>query len=98
MLSAIRNAIEERKILEIDYPPGKRIIEPHALGYSSDGKLLLRAFQTDGASATGKRKDWKLFSLDRVNGISSSGGNFGGVRLGYRRGDSAMKGGIVAQL
>jgi hypothetical protein len=98
MLAAVKNAIEGRKVLEINYPPGRRLVEPHALGYSDDGNLFLRAFQTQGASASGEHKNWKLFRLDRAEGIGLTASAFVGPRPDYRRGDKAMKGGIVAQL
>lgn len=74
------------------------MIEPHALGYSEEGHVLLRAYQTDGASASGEHINWKLFRLDRMATIQASGKLFDGPRPLYRRGDSAMKGGIIAQL
>lgn len=98
MLHIIKNAIEGCMVLEIYYPPGLRIVEPHAVGRSADGNLLLRAFQTDGASASGEHVNWKLFRLDRAGNVGGSLGAFAGPRPGYRRGDKAMKGGIIAQL
>lgn len=98
MLQVIKAAIERQEMLEIFYPPGKRLIEPHALGYSSEGKLLLRAFQTEGASASGEHKDWKLFRLDRAAGVEPHGILFAKPRSEYRKGDKAMKGGIVSEL
>ena len=50
MNSDICTAINERRLLEIFYDPGSRIIEPHALGLGSDRNELLRAFQVSGAS------------------------------------------------
>lgn len=98
MLQIITNAIEGRKVLEILYPPGLRCVEPHAVGRSADGNLLVRAFQAGGASASGEHVHWKLFRLDRAGTVEDSGNTFAGPRPGYRRGDKAMKGGIIAQL
>jgi hypothetical protein len=98
MLSAVKHAIEGRQVLEINYPPGKRFVEPHALGYSADGNVLLRAYQIAGASASGEHVNWKLFRIDRAGGAGPTGNVFGGPRPDYKRGDSAMKGGIIAQL
>jgi hypothetical protein len=98
MLNIVRHAIEAREVLEIDYPPGKRYIEPHALGYSADGNVLLRAFQTTGAGASGEHANWKLLRIDRVGAAGLTGSVFSGARPDYRRGDKSMKGGIIAQL
>lgn len=98
MSAVIRNAIKHQHRVQIDYPPGARIVEPHVLGFSKDGHLLLRGFQTDGASAGGEPTNWKLFRLGRVRAVVDTGQTFSGTRPGYNRDDPAMKGGIVARL
>lgn len=98
MLNEIAQAIAGREVLELVYPPGRRLVEPHAVGYGSDGSLLLRAFQTEGASASGEPNNWKLFRLDRTDRIDPTGMRFSNPRPGYRKNDKAMKGGIIAQL
>ena len=50
MQSVLIAAIEGRRLVSFWYDPGVRVVEPHALGYGSDGQLLLRAFQIEGAS------------------------------------------------
>lgn len=98
MTGVLAEAINNRLVLAIDYPPGERLIEPHALGLSRDGNTLLRAYQVSGASASGEHRHWKLFRADRMRAASPSGGAFSNPRPGYHRGDQAMKGGIIAQL
>ena len=98
MIDLIKRAIADRRRLAINYPPGARIIEPHALGYGSSGQVLLRAFQVSGASASGEHEWWKLFRLDRLNGANDNGETFPGPRPEYKQNDKAMKGGIIAQL
>lgn len=98
MLTIIVNAIASRERLVINYPPGRRIIEPHAVGYSAEGNILVRAYQTEGESASGEPEHWKLFRLDRFERCVSAFENFDGPREGYKENDRAMKGGIIAQL
>ena len=98
MNSSISKAIQNRQIIELDYPPGKRIIEPHAYGESSEGNGLLRAYQTSGASASGEHVNWKLFRVDRINSVRVLDKTFPGPRPDYHQNDKAMKGGIFAQL
>ena len=94
----ITAAINQRNVVRLTYPPGVRLIEPHAFGWSSDRKLLIRAYQTEGASASGEHAHWKLFRVDRAESIDLSGDIFDGPRPEYKRGDRAMKGGIIAEL
>ena len=98
MNTILSSAIRDKLVLEIDYPPGRRFVEPHAHGESSKSDELLRAFQTSGASASGEHINWKLFRVDRIRGLALTGEHFPGPRPGYRRDDKAMKGGIFAQL
>lgn len=98
MLTLLQNAIRNKQRLLIDYEPGERIIEPHALGYGSSGQLLLRAFQIEGVSASGEHENWKLLRVDRLLAVNDNGCTFDGPQDGYRRGDKAMKGGIIEEL
>ena len=98
MLTTIQNAIHNCHRLQVSYEPGSRVIEPHAVGYGSDGQLLLRAFQVSGVSASGEHHDWKLLRLDKLMSANNNGQVFDGPRPGYRKGDKAMKGGIIAEL
>src|SRR5262249_33926793 len=90
----ITAAIQQKQVLKIIYLPGVRLVEPHAFGWSTDRNLLLRAYQIEGASASGEHEWWKLFRIDRAGSITPSGDNFDGPRPEYKRGDRAMKGGI----
>ena len=98
MLEAIINAIRQRSMVYLDYPPGQRLIEPHAVGYGRSGRLLMRAFQIDGASSSGDCRGWKLFELDRAATLIPANIGFSGPEPGYRRGDKAMARGVIAEL
>lgn len=97
-IALVAAAIAKKLILKIVYPPGVRLVEPHALGRSAEGNLLLRSYQTEGASSSGEHRWWKLFRVDRAQSIELAGGNFDGPRPEYKRGDRAMKGGIISEL
>ena len=96
-IAVIASAITERRTIQLYYEPGLRIIEPHAVGYGSSGQVLLRAFQTDGASASGEHVNWKLFRIDRIVSLEITAAGFEGPRPEYKR-DDAMKRGIISQL
>jgi hypothetical protein len=68
----VSDAIKKKYEVELNYHAdndvkgsGKRIIQPVALGHSSKGNLVLRAFQPYGDTKT-KIPRWKLFRLDRI--------------------------------
>ena len=91
-------AIQERCLLEMDYDPGIRILEPFAYGLSSEGHELLRSFQREGASASGEHINWKLMRVDRIRSVRLLNEIFSGSRPDYRRNDKAMRGGIYCQI
>lgn len=95
------NAIDKGITCEIAYD-GQRIIEPHALGRGSEGQYLLRAFQREGDSTSTPTKEgfgWRLFRLSALNWARPRPDiPFDGPREHYKRGDKAMKGGIIAEL
>lgn len=62
----ITAAITSRQYLEIDYPPGRRVVAPHILGRTSSGELVLSAYQASGASDSDETTGWKTFHLDRI--------------------------------
>lgn len=97
MRDIVVSAIKNLKRLQIWYDPGLRIIEPHCFGGGSSGQLLLRAFQIDGASASGEHTHWKLFRLDRM-GPMELGECFPGPRPDYNPEDRVMKRGIICAL
>lgn len=87
-----------QKLIDHQYEPGMRLIEPHAVGRTKDGNLVLRAYQVSGASGSGEHNNWKLFRLDKVQAANDAGDEFDGPRSGYNAQDSVMKGGIIACL
>lgn len=98
MEGEISGAIRAKRVLNINYSPGNRTIEPHTFGRGSDGQLLLRGYQISGASASGEPTNWKLFRVDQIAKLSVSEATFDGPRPGYKRGDKAMKNGVIAEL
>lgn len=94
----IAAAIRARKRIKVYYDPGERIVEPHALGIGSDGQILLRAFQVEGASASGEHANWKLMRIDRMEAANDNGDTFSEPRPGYKKGDKAMTRGIIEEL
>jgi predicted DNA-binding transcriptional regulator YafY len=98
MLPILIAAIEGRRLVSIWYDPGVRVVEPHALGYGSDGQMLLRAFQVAGASGSDQPVHWKLFRLDRIKDAKLNSRVFRKPRPDYQRNDAAMTRGIIAQI
>ena len=90
-------AILDRQVVHLRYDWGHRVVEPHVYGFNKDGHELLRAFQTGGASESGRPFGWKLFRVDEIENVHLPGKHFKGPRRGYKRKDPAISR-IFAQL
>jgi WYL domain len=95
---SLREAIKSRTVLEVYYSTGSRLIEPHCLGWSKDGNMLLRAYQTEGASESGEHTNWKLMRVDKMGSAKPTNDNFERPRPEYNPDDKAMKGGFIERL
>lgn len=79
-------AVRDRHIVRFRYHDEDRVVEPHTLGEDK-----LAGWQVD--------KGWRLFKLDEITGCNSRQNEiFLDPRPGYKKGDSRMKSGIIAEL
>jgi len=83
-------ALRSGRCLEIHYDGYTRIVEVHAVGYSTEGHALMRVWQVRGGSASGERAGWKLLRLDETRGHVLTSESSAAPRHGYRSTDSAM--------
>lgn len=75
-VSSLCRAVEMSTTLEIKYSGDpenaqRRIILPHAVGYTQSKDVLLFALQVDGYSELGKLKSWREFRADRILYLSA---------------------------
>ena len=63
------DAIRERRVVEIDYRGGARVIHPHAVYRSASGALCLDALQISGESRSGGLPGWRVFKLMQVTDL-----------------------------
>lgn len=91
LLLQLQRAIARRRRLRVWYDPGSRVIEPHCLGYDGTGDLLLRAYQTDGASRSGETEHWKMLRVDKLHAVEEEGGVFSRPRPDFNRDDPIIR-------
>jgi hypothetical protein len=88
MLDQIAAAIASRNILAFNYDGLNRFVEPHACGLTSKGKPVVRGFQPAGD--TSREHGWKLFSLDKIQGLTVLPLTFTEPRPGYALNDKQI--------
>lgn len=91
MNTTICNAIQARAVIQFHYDGGLRVVEPHCHGISRRGKEVLRAYQVQGHSRSGKTVDWKLFEVSKISGLQETGQVFPQNRPGYNPDDRGMR-------
>jgi len=84
------SAILEQHVITVIYGGTQYQLEPHALGVSRDGRVLLRAFSRTPVPDREKRPNWMLLRVDRLSELHVFAERFDEPRPGYRRGDRAM--------
>jgi predicted DNA-binding transcriptional regulator YafY len=99
----VQSAIKKKRVIMIYYDgtdnggKGYRLIEPLCLGYSKKGNLVLRAWETEGASWSEKHEGnylpgWRLFRLDKIFTFKDTLDKFYDVRPNYNpNGDRSME-------
>lgn len=92
MEDTIAESIREMRCIEFMYDGTRRTAEPHIIGHSATGKLMLSAFQTSGGSGV----HFRSFDVARISNLSIST-PFDGPRPGYNRGDRSFLR-VLAQL
>lgn len=91
------DAIRLRQIIQFEYDGLPRTAQPATLGYTTTGKLSLRACLIDGNSRRNAIPCWELYSVAKISRLATSGSTFAEFTLtGYTRGDSAFSS-IIAE-
>jgi len=67
-----------------------RVVEVHAVGTSTAGKLVMRGYQVAGR-ASRPLPEWSLFEVDKINALTLGREVSGAPRPGYHENDRAMK-------
>lgn len=102
-LDKVQSAIRKKQVCVIYYKgdplsgvtPGTRYIEPFALGVSSKGNMVVRAWLIKGVSKTGKINPklvpgWRLFKINRIQTIETTLEKFTSARPDYNPEDEQM--------
>lgn len=81
-------ALRSGKCLQLHYDGFTRTVEVHAVGYTRDGKEIMRAWQVRGGSQSGESPGWKLFRFDKTFSTSITDEDSKAPRPEYKRDDT----------
>jgi hypothetical protein len=84
-------AIQERHIVRFTYHGYSRTVVPAAFGLSSAKNLVLRGYQTEGGSQSGRRVPfWTLYRVSDMQALVDTGIRFETAPVGYKPGDKGI--------
>jgi hypothetical protein len=83
-------ALSAAKCLELQYNGFARVVEVHAVGYSTAGNPVMRAWQVRGGSSSQEPVGWKLMRLDEARSAALTNEPSQAPRPGYKPGDKGM--------
>lgn len=84
-------AIRERTVLKFTYHAQPRTVEPQAYGISTAGHPILRAYQREDGSDSGRAKGLRLFEIAKMSKVRKTAERFLKARPEHNPNDSAMK-------
>ena len=87
MSSRLPEAIRQQRVVEFAYAGGSRSVEPHAVGYDDNGRLMLTGWQLSGKNGPGLRD----FAVKSMRLLTVTGRTFDGPRPDYDRDRSALR-------
>lgn len=71
-LEDILDCMDKKEFLIFEYKGSNRKVAPFVLGCSSIGKPLLRGYQIEGVSRSGKGPGWRVFQVRDMSMVSGS--------------------------
>lgn len=77
--------------LQLQYKGADRVVEVHAVGFSSKDVALMRVWQVRGGSSGSAGVGWKLLHLDDCIAMDILNEQSEAPRAGYTKGDRAMQ-------
>jgi predicted DNA-binding transcriptional regulator YafY len=90
MRSKLCDAVQNQQVVEFQYRGRHRVVEPHKVGRTTKGNVVLSGFQSGGSGNEINPPDWGLYKLNKISSLKISGGTFSGPRSGYKRSDKRM--------
>lgn len=84
-------AIRERHVVQFTYHGYSRTVVPAACGLSSAKKLVLRGYQTEGGSRSGRSVPfWTLYRASDIQALVDTGIRFEVAPAVYKPGDKGI--------
>ncbi len=74
-VQTILDAMDWPKLIVFHYGDSDRLVAPFCVGVSSVGNPLLRGYQLEGVSLSGKGEGWRVFQVEKME-LEDTDGDF----------------------
>jgi len=64
------DAMDWPRLVIFTYGASDRLVAPFVIGVSSDGNPLMRGYQLEGHSRSGKGEGWRVFQIDKIENLA----------------------------
>jgi len=68
-LRTILDAMDFQQLLVFRYTDSDRVVAPFVVGVSSEGNPLMRGYQLEGVSRSGKGPGWRVFQIKKMENV-----------------------------
>ena len=68
-IKTILDAMDWPQLVIFSYGVSDRVVAPFAVGVSSEGNPLLRGYQLEGNSRSGKGEGWRVFQIRKMGEV-----------------------------
>jgi len=70
-VQTILDAMEWPQLVVFLYGASDRVVAPFVVGVSSEGNPLMRGYQLEGVSRSGKGKGWRVFQIRKMENLEN---------------------------
>ena len=70
-IQTILDAMEYPQLIVFRYGDSDRVVAPFVVGVSSGRNPLMRGYQLEGASRSGKGEGWRVFQINKMEGVEN---------------------------
>jgi hypothetical protein len=70
-IQTIFDAMDWPQLIVFRYGDSDRVVAPFAVGVSSEGNPLMRGYQIEGNSRSGKGPGWRVFQIVKISNLEN---------------------------
>lgn len=70
-IETILDAMDWPQLIVFRYGDSDRVVAPFVIGVSSEGNPLMRGYQIEGVSRSGKGEGWRVFQIRKMENVEN---------------------------